>query len=239
VGLEHLASLTHLEELNLGGNKISGASLHVLKLLPKLRKLSFYGIQRRNAGWCWAPVVTDLELETISLLSGLEDLNIGYGVALGAPRPADLGPADGEAECRIAGGMRITDLGLARLSKLVKLRQLDLSGSAITPNGLKTLANLRDLRRLSLWNVNGIDDTAAPYLEALGNLTSLDLSNTAIGDETLARLGKLSDLRRLYVSETKVTEEGVAAYRKRHPTSVVSWGARPAPRVPPSPGREK
>jgi Leucine-rich repeat (LRR) protein len=239
VGLEHLASLAQLEELNLGGNKISGASLHVLKLLPKLRKLSFYGIQRRNAGWCWAPVVTDLELETISLLSGLEDLNIGAGVALGAPRPADLGPADGEAECRIAGGMRVTDLGLARLSKLEKLRQLDVSGSAITSSGLKTLANLRDLRRLSLWNVKGIDDSAAPYLEALGNLTSLDLSNTAIGDETLARLAKLSDLRHLYVSETKVTEEGIAAYRKRHPTSVVSWGARPAPRVPLSPGRAK
>src|SRR3989454_7253786 len=203
VGLEHLASLAQLEELDLGGNKISGASLHVLKLLPKLRKLSFYGIQRRNAGWCWAPVVTDVELETISLLSGLEDLNIGAGVALGAPRPADLGSADGEAECRIAGGMRVTDLGLARLSKLEKLRQLDVSGSAITPSGLKTLANLRDLRRLSLWNVKGIDDTAAPYLEALGNLTSLDLSNTAIGDETLARLAKLSDLRHLYVSETK------------------------------------
>ncbi len=238
VGLEHLASLAELEELNLGGNKISGASLHVLKLLPKLRKLSFYGIQRRNAGWCWAPVVTDLELETISLLKGLEDLNIGYGVALGAPRPTDLGPADGEAECRIAGGMRVTDLGLARLSKLEKLRQLDLSGSAITSNGLKALANLRDLRRLSLWNVKGIDDTAAPYLEALGNLTSLDLSNTAIGDETLARLARLSDLRRLYVNETNVTRDGLAAFRTRHPASVVSWGERPAPRVPLSPGKQ-
>jgi Leucine-rich repeat (LRR) protein len=237
VGLEHLASLAQLEELNLGGNKISGAGLHVLKLLPKLRKLSFYGIQRRNAGWCWAPVVTDLELETISLLSGLEDLNIGYGVALGAPRPSDLGPADGEAECRIAGGMRITDLGLARLSKLEKLQHLDLSGSGITPSGLKTLANLRNLRRLSLWNVKGIDDSAAPYLEALGNLTSLDLSNTAIGDDTLARLAKLSDLQRLYVGETKVTQEGLAAFRKRHPTSVVSGGARPPPRVPLSPGK--
>ena len=67
-----------------------------------------------------------------------------------------------------------------------------MSGSAITSNGLKALATLRDLRRLSLWNVKGIDDAAAPYLESLGNLTSLDLSNTAVGDETLARLGKLS-----------------------------------------------
>ena len=172
------------------------------------------------------------------MLSGLEELNIGNGVALGAPRPTDLGPADGEAECRIAGGMRITDLGLAKLSKLEKLQQLDLSGSAITPNGLKTLASLRDLRRLSLWNVKSIDDSAAPYLEALGNLTSLDLSNTAIGDQTLARLAKLPGLRRLYVSETKVTQEGLEAFRTRHPTTVVSRGARPAPRVPLSPGKQ-
>ena len=140
VGLEHLASLAQLEELDLGGNKISGVGLHVLKLLPKLRKLSFYGIQRRNAGWCWAPVITDLELETISLLSGLEDLNIGLGVALGAARPDDLGPADSEAECRIAGGMRVTDLGLAKLASLKTLRSLDLSGASITANGVKTLA---------------------------------------------------------------------------------------------------
>src|SRR5713101_2136624 len=175
VGLEHLASLAQLEELNLGGNKISGAGLHVLKLLPRLRKLSFYGIQRRNAGWCWAPVITDLELETIALLGGLEDLNIGFGVALGTPRPADLGPADGEAECRIAGVTRVTDLGLAKLAALKKLRQLDLSGSAITASGLKTLTKLPNLQRLSLWNVKGIDDAAAVHLEALHALTSLDL----------------------------------------------------------------
>jgi len=237
VGLEHLASLAQLEELNLGGNKISGASLHVLKLLPKLRKLSFYGIQRRNAGWCWAPVVTDLELETISLLNGLEDLNVGFGVALGTPRPADLGPADGEAECRIAGGTRITDLGVAKLTALKKLRVLDLSGSAITAAGLKSLAALPALQRLSLWNVKGVDAAASSHLEALHGLTGLDVSNTAIGDEGLARLAKLPNLRRLYVNETNVTPEAVAAFRAQHPAVIVSSGARPAPRLPLSPGK--
>lgn len=239
VGLEHLSSLAELEELNLGGNKISGAGLHVLKLLPKLRKLGFYGIQRRNAGWCWAPVLTDLELETISRLAGLEDLNIGVGVALGAPRPSDLGPADGEAECRIAGGTRITDFGLAKLANLRKLRQLDLSGAAITASGLKTLANLPEIRRLSLWNVKGLDDSAAPYIEALRNLTSLDLSNTSIGDETLGRLAKLSHLQRLYVSETHVTTEGLTAFRKQRPACTVSWAKRPDPRIPLSPGKSE
>jgi internalin A len=236
VGLEHLASLAQIEQLNLGGNKISGAGLHVLKLLPKLRKLSFYGIQRRNAGWCWAPVVTDLELDTVALLAGLEDLNIGFGIGLGTPRPKDLGPADGEAECRIAGGTRITDLGLTKLARLKNLRQLDVSGAAITVNGVKTLASLPELRRLSLWNVAGVDDAAAPHLQRLGALTSLDLSNTGIGDATLAGLAKLPSLRRLYVSETRVTPEGVAAFRTQHPACVVSWGTRPAPRVPLSAG---
>jgi len=236
VGLEHLASLEQLEELNLGGDKISGAGLHVLKLLPKLRKLSFYGIQRRNAGWCWAPVVTDLELETISLLGGLEELNVGLGVALGTPRPSDLGPADSEAECRIAGGTRITDLGLSKLASLKKLQSLDVSGSSITANGVKTLAAFHELRRLSLWNVKGIDDSVAASLAALTNLTSLDLSNTPIGDETLRRLAKLPNLRRLYVSETNVTAAAVTAFTAQHPAIMLSWGARPAPRVPLSPG---
>jgi hypothetical protein len=238
VGLEHLASLAQLEELDLGGNKISGVGLHVLKLLPKLRKLSFYGIQRRNAGWCWAPVVTDLELDTIALLGGLEDLNIGFGVALGTARPDDLGPADGEAECRIAGGTRVTDLGVSKLASLKKLRHLDVSGAAITSNGVKTIAAFHELRRLSLWNVKGIDDAAVAPLETLTNLTSLDLSNTSVGDDTLRRLAKLPNLRRLYVSETNVTADAVAAFRAAHPAIVVSWGTRPAPRVPLSPGKK-
>ena len=238
VGLEHLAALTELEDLNLGGNKISGVGLHVLKLLPRLKKLSFYGIQRRNAGWCWAPVVTDRELETISLLAGLEDLNVGFGVALGTPRPNDLGPPDGEAECRIAGGTRITDLGLTRLAKLTKLQQLDVSGSAVTSDGLKALAPLQQLRRLNLWNVRGIDDRAVPYLEALPNLTTLDLSNTAVSDQALARLAKLAHLRRLYLNETKVSADALSAFQKEHPSVFISAGERPQPRIPLSPGSQ-
>jgi internalin A len=236
VGLEHLASLSQLRALNLGGNKISGAGLHVLKLLPKLAKLSFYGIQRRNAGWCWAPVITDQELETISLLSNLEDLNVGSGVALGAPRPSDLGPADGEAECRIAGGTRVTDLGLSKLAALKKLRRLDLSGSAISSAGLAALAAMPALERLSLWNAKGIDDSAAIHIGSLAALASLDLSNTAVSDRTLAQLARMKSLRRLYVSETQVSAAGLAAFGKQHPACVVSWGDRPGPRVPLSPG---
>jgi Leucine-rich repeat (LRR) protein len=232
VGMEHLAPLSQLEELNVGGMKISGAALHVLKYLPNLRKLSFYGTQRRNAGMCWAPVMTDLELDTIALLTNLEELNIGDGVALGTPRPAALGPRAGEAECRITGGTRISDFGVAKLAALKKLRYLNLSGSVVTGGALKTLAELPNLQRLSLWNAEAIDDSAATGFESLKSVTSLDLSNTGVGDRTLASLAKLPNLQRLYVSDTAVTEGGLAAFRQQRPATVVSWAMRPEPKEP-------
>ena len=232
VGMEHLAPLSQLEELNVGGTKISGAALHVLKYLPSLKRLSFYGTQRRNAGACWAPVMTDIELDTIALLAGLEELNIGDGVALGAPKPAELGPATGEAECRITGGTRITDVGVAKLASLKKLRSLNLSGSVVTGGALKTLAALPNLQRLSLWNAAGINDESAAAFASLQRVTSLDVSNTGIGDRTLASLATLPHLNRLYISDTAVTTEAIAAFKQQRPSTVISWGIRPAPREP-------
>jgi internalin A len=232
VGMEHLAPLSQLEDLNVGGMKISGSALHVLKYLPNLKRLSFYGTQRRNAGMCWAPVMTDIELDTIALLTNLEELNIGDGVALGAPRPVELGPRTGEAECRITGGTRLTDLGVAKLANLKKLRSLNLSGSLVTGAVLKTLAGLPNLQQLSLWNAEGIDDSAAAGFSALQNVTRLDLSNTRIGDETLKALATLPKLQHLYVSETAVTPGGLAAFKQQRASAVVSWGVRPEPKEP-------
>src|SRR5260370_32769936 len=87
VGLERLPALGELEELRLGGDLITGMNLNSLKLLPKLKKLSFHGIQRRNAGACWSPRITDLDLDTISLLSTLEELDLGIGISLGVNPP--------------------------------------------------------------------------------------------------------------------------------------------------------
>lgn len=227
VGLEYLAELTQLEALNLGGNKISGVGLHVLKLLPNLKTLEFHGIQRRNAGYCWAPVVTDLELDTISLLTQLEELNLSWGVGLGTPRPEGAGPAGAESECRIVGGIRITDVGLAKLAELKQLRSLDLSGSLITAAGLAHLKQMPQIERLSLWNVSRLGDDAAAQLTALTSLVSLDLSDTAITDDGLKQLARLSSLKRLYISDTKVTPEGLEAFSKARPDCWVSWAQRP------------
>src|SRR5580700_6087739 len=186
VGLESLPALSDLEELDLGGTRITGINLNFLKLLPKLKKLSFNGIQRRNAGACWTPLITYLDLDTISLLSGLEDLNLGVGVSLGK-----TGVAVGAGNCRVTGGIQLTDLGVAKLVKLTKLRRLDISGAKITPSGLKILKSLPQLERLSLWNCKGLDDTAAAQFADVPRLVDLDLSYTSTGDAMLKTLAAL------------------------------------------------
>jgi hypothetical protein len=224
VGLESLPALSELEELNLGGTRITGTNLNFLRLLPKLKKLSFSGIQRRNAGACWTPLITDLDLNTISLLSGLEDLNLGVGVSLGK-----TGVPVGAGNCRVTGGIQLTDLGVAKLAKLTRLRRLDISGAKISPAGLSALKKLPQLERLSLWNCTALNDSAAPALAALPKLGNIDLSYTSVGDETLKGLATVPDLKLVYLTDTKVTAAGVDAFRKQKPESFVSWAMRPAP----------
>lgn len=231
VGLESLPALAELEELKLGGNRISGINLNFLKLLPKLKKLSFHGIQRRNAAACWSPLITDLDLDAISLLSGLEELDLGIGISLGmGGEPA----APGGGNCRVAGGIQVSDLGLAKLSRLKKLRRLDVSGAQLTAAGLKVLQGLPQLERLSVWNCAALDDSAAKALAAIPSLVNLDVSYTSMGDEALRSLAALPHLKYLYLTETKVSPEAVEGFRKGKPECFVSWARRPAPRMVPN-----
>src|SRR5258708_18319101 len=162
VGIESLDGLGGVEGVKVGGTRMTGMNVNFLKLLPKLRKLSFYGIQRRNGGACWSPLITDLDLDTIAMLSDLEELSLGVGLSL-----AKSGvPTGGGNNCRLAGGIKITDLGLAKLSKLKNLRVLDVSGAQITPAGLKVLQALPRLQRLQLWNSKTLDDSTPPALYA-------------------------------------------------------------------------
>jgi len=61
-------------------------------------------------------------------------------------------------------------------------------------------------------------------------LAHLDMSYTNVGDQGLERLAKLPNLKALYLTETQVSPAAVAAFRKQHPNTFVSWAKRPAPR---------
>lgn len=224
VGIESLATLTELEELDLGATRITGINLHLLKLLPKLRKLSFKGIQRRNGGVCWTPTIGDRDMEAVGSLTGLEELNLGAGLGLGVKQP---GAGRTETNCRLTGGIRITDVGVAKLAKLKGLRMLELSGAAVTATGLQALREMPRLERLSLWNCRTLGDETAAVLAGLRGMKTLDLSDTGMGDAGLEKLAGLPALERVYLTDTKVTAAAAEAFRARRSGRFVSWAERP------------
>ncbi len=129
LGFEQLSALPKLERLAIGGNRLSGAALTMLKLLPSLVDLDVGGIQRVDSG-LWGLPLTDDNLERISELKQLRSLSLA-GATL-ADRGVDK-PGHPEAE-------RSEPLNLSKLVTLENLRRLDLSR---LPVDAETLAPLR------------------------------------------------------------------------------------------------
>ena len=169
---------------------ITGLNLNFLKLLPKLKSLSLRGMQRRNAGACWTPRITDLDLETISLLSGLEELDLGVGIGLGmGGKPA----APGGGNCRVTGGLQVTDLGVAKLPKLKNLKRLNVSGARLTPEGIKVLQELA-ARAPQLVGMPVARRLPPPECSRDSDASSISISRTRkIGDQALQQLAQVEE----------------------------------------------
>jgi Restriction endonuclease len=159
-GVACLAQLINLQELRLdvGGTRVTNDGLRCLARLTNLRLLEL--------GLC-ATSVTDDGLRWLSAIAQLEKLELA-----GSPPDA----ARGEAARRSPVGGRT----LESVSSLSGLRELDMSWSCVSSDGLR-------------------------HLEALRNLAVLDLSNTEVTSDGLPSLGRLGQLRWLDLFGTRVT----------------------------------
>jgi tetratricopeptide (TPR) repeat protein len=108
----------------------------------------------------------------------------------------------------------ISDKGLAYLSGLKTLRELQLGGthSRITDTGLSHLKELKDLEFLGL-TFTKITDKGLAHLSGLGKLKKLGLCDVDISDEGLSHLKNITQLRILLLRGTKVTDAGLLQLR--------------------------
>jgi endonuclease YncB( thermonuclease family) len=174
-GLEHLADLRQLGELNVnwtrvtaagvvrlvrgqrmmqrlevGGVKFRDDDLEMLKGLPYLRKLSL-----RATG------VTDKGLEHLKPFENLRALSL------------------------MNTGVR--DAGLKHLKSLTTLEDLDLDRTAITDAGLKHLKDFRNLRRLQMAHT-AVTDAGLEHLLGLSKLKELNVRGTSMTAEGVEKL---------------------------------------------------
>jgi Leucine-rich repeat (LRR) protein/tRNA A-37 threonylcarbamoyl transferase component Bud32 len=122
---------------------------------------------------------------------------------------------------------RASDGQLAQLVKhFSRLRRLDLWGCPIVGRGLSALKSLSELRELDLGCPTLTDLFAVDLgnLVALKRLERLSLAGSGIGDDGLKQLTTLTTLKELDLTGTKVTEQGVAAFRQGLPACKIRTG---------------
>lgn len=127
---------------------------------------------------------------------------------------------------------RVTDEWLRRLAGQDQLRRLELSGTAVTSDGL---VHLKDLRNLEILNIcltavedrgfehlagltrmkrmvvcsSKITGSGSRHLTAMTELESINLHSSPADDAGLEAIGKLTSLHRLEIVHTRVTDAGL------------------------------
>jgi hypothetical protein len=91
----------------------------------------------------------------------------------------------------------------------------------VTDNGVKHLKNLRNLKRLALWN-SALTDVGMKYLTPLSNLERLDIQYSPVTDAGLEPLKSLRKLKVLWLGGTKVTENGIQDLQESLPECQIS-----------------
>ena len=207
--VELLEALPELEFLAIGGNRVAEVGISSLRSLKRLKHLDLSGAQETDSG-IWAVTVTDLNLDEIGDLAGLETLNL-------ASPNKEYVDAVSSGVPRLRGAIRVTDFGAIQLARLSNLRRINLTRSLLTAAGVRSLRSLAHLEDLNLSHAEGIDDRAGRELRALHGLRSLNVSYTRFGDGGLAALEDHPTLRRVVAAGAGLTERGIAAFVAARP----------------------
>ena len=110
--------------------------------------------------------------------------------------------------------LKITDLGIAHLTKLQNLEVLSLYGNRVSNAGMKSIASLQNLKVLDL-SLVGITDDGVKALAPLENLEELYLlyntgfAGPLLTDQCVETIGTFQKLRHLSLVGAKVTATSV------------------------------
>ena len=197
-----LRGLTNLERLTIpDASRVTDAGIGCLAELTKLKRLDLVNYR-----------TTDEGLRCLGRLTSLEDLALTMRVDHPDQRTASP-PPRAEAAGSIASPCALK--GLAQLSKLNKLRVLDLSfNKAVSDAWLWYIGQLSHLVYLDL---SGTDVTSSGLMQLarLKKLESLDLSwNHSVGDDGLRAVGELTELESLDLSDTRITSVSLDALKR-------------------------
>ncbi len=113
------------------------------------------------------------------------------------------------AEMVCLAGSLINDRQLVHLTKLDKLKRLNLDDTKISDAGIQYITKLHSIETLLLNNTRITDKTLSVIQNHL-NITCLELDGTAVTDSGLKYIAKLQNLEELSLRDTDIGDEGVS-----------------------------
>jgi internalin A len=216
-GLIHLRRLSKLRSLELGDDRgpITDAGLAMLADMNELRVLIIRDSQVTATGLGHLrgmrhlrvlrlenSVLDDATLEQLAHFPELEELSVGHWD-------------------RAEAALKITDTGAKHVVGLRKLKKLTLHGQ-VTDATLAGIAELTELRELHLTKTQ-ISSQGVEKLRALPHLESLSLGSLMVKDDAVAALKQLRGLKMLNIKETAISKKGAYELGKAQPKLLLGY----------------
>lgn len=105
-------------------------------------------------------------------------------------------------------GTAVTSKGLVHLRNLTNLERLNVCLTAVSDDGFEHLAGLTKLRRITVC-ASQVTGTGFKHFTGMKDLESINLHSSPASDAGLEAIGKLTSLKRLEIVHTKVTDAGL------------------------------
>ncbi|MDB5339171.1 MAG: F-box/LRR-repeat protein 14 [Planctomycetaceae bacterium] len=196
VGLQPLASLDKLRMLDLSRTQVVDDDLEGLSTLYHLQGLNLADTKVTAAG-----------IAHLSGLTGLVSLNLDR-TRVTDPILNELAGTRGLSHLELVG-TKVTGAGFEKLARC-GLKELRLTGSALSDAGLRGIGQISTLTGLSI-SRTVVSPAAMSHLANLHELRWLDMQGPGFGDDHLYAVSACNRLRELRISGSRITVRGVQA----------------------------
>jgi Leucine-rich repeat (LRR) protein len=155
--------------------------------------------------YCFGVEIADEQLQHISHLTGLEEINLHSTNILGTGLKylVKLKKLEGLS----LNSTHVGDNELAYLSDLPSLKSLDLWGTPVNDAGMVHLGKIVSLKTIRL--SKGVGDEGLSHLKNLTSLRHLSVSDPSISDKGISHLSGMTQMEYLYIADTQISNEGL------------------------------
>lgn len=233
-GLQHIASLAGLRELNLTLTPVTDDALKHLGGLTELRTLGLASTQCTGTGFAHLKALRKLESVNFHFtplndagLQAISQIPISGRLWFAHTRFTDEGAAHLKSQtqlkrCGIGSADKASSgEAVAALTKL-PLEDLALLDNQATAVGIAHAAKIATLRRLDVSHAPTVNDDSMPLVAQIPLLEEFKLGSALVSDAGLQKLAESKSLKKLSLSGLKnITPAGIEQLRKVRPELVI------------------